>query len=344
MTMSDVNEYVQLEGNTVDKAFWHGRRIWAVCLGVLSGGLVVILCARMTPSKDQSELDNLANVMHGSMGAGTRLAAQKPIIPMAGQYLQPARAQQWKQHVYPGSQPAGVWQSLRPAMAGERDVHAQAKKNDVEYSVADALKMVKEGAKANFDETIEVAMNLGIDPRKSDQNVRGVTQLPAGTGKTVTVAVFTEAEKAKEAKEAGADIVGTDEIADKVSKGNIEFDKLIATPDMMPRLAKLARILGPKGLMPNPKLGTVTTDVAEAVKASKGGQVGYRNDKTANVHAGIGKASFSEKDLEENFRAFVEAVGKAKPASVKGAYVKKISLSSTMGKGVKLDLADVGVR
>lgn len=207
--------------------------------------------------------------------------------------------------------------------------------------IKEAVKIVKERATAKFDETIELAMNLNIDPRKSDQNIRGVTQLPAGTGKSLRVAVFAKGAKAEEAKKAGADLVGDDDLAEKVQAGEINFDRCIATPDMMAVLGKLARVLGPRGLMPNPKLGTVTMDVVEAVKAAKSGQVEFRAEKAGIIHAGIGKASFSEEDLEKNLRSFVDAIMKVKPAGVKGSYIKKITLSSTMGPSVKIDIADL---
>lgn len=208
-------------------------------------------------------------------------------------------------------------------------------------NVKEAIRIVKERATAKFDETIEISMNLNVDPRKSEQNIRGVTQLPAGTGKTLRVAVFAKGPKAEEAKKAGADIVGDEDLAEKVQAGELNFDRCIATPDMMVLLGKLARVLGPRGLMPNPKLGTVTMDVAEAVKAAKGGQVEFRAEKAGIVHAGIGKASFSAEDIEKNLRSFVDAIMKAKPTGIKGSYVKKISLSSTMGPSVKIDIADL---
>lgn len=208
-------------------------------------------------------------------------------------------------------------------------------------SVKEAVRIVKERATAKFDETIEIAMNLNVDPRKSEQNIRGVTQLPAGTGKTLRVAVFAKGPKAEEARKAGADIVGDDDLAEKVQAGEINFDRCIATPDMMGTLGKLARVLGPRGLMPNPKLGTVTMDVAEAVKAAKGGQVEYRAEKAGIVHAGIGKASFSVDDIEKNLRSFVDAIMKAKPTGIKGAYLKKVTLSSTMGPAVRIEIADL---
>lgn len=208
-------------------------------------------------------------------------------------------------------------------------------------NVKEAVRVVKERATAKFDETIEISINLSVDPRKAEQNIRGVTQLPAGTGKTLRVAVFAKGPKAEEAKKAGADIVGDEDLAEKVQAGEINFDRCIATPDMMALLGKLARVLGPRGLMPNPKLGTVTMDVAEAVKAAKGGQVEFRAEKAGIVHAGIGKASFSAEDLEKNLRSFVDAIMKAKPTGIKGSYVKKISLSSTMGPSVRIEIADV---
>jgi len=211
------------------------------------------------------------------------------------------------------------------------------------YTIEDAVKLVKERAKAKFDETIEIAFNLGIDPKQSDQNVRGVISLPHGTGKTVRVAVFAKGERAEAAKKAGADIVGADDLAEKVQAGQMDFDRVIASPDMMVTVGKLGKVLGPRGLMPNPKLGTVTNDIAEAVKAAKGGQVEYRAQKEGIIHAGVGKASFSEQALVENVKALFNAVSRAKPAGSKGTYIKKVSLSSTMGPGVKLDLAAMGV-
>jgi large subunit ribosomal protein L1 len=211
------------------------------------------------------------------------------------------------------------------------------------YSVEDAVKLVKERAKAKFDETIEMAFNLGIDPKHADQNVRGVISLPHGTGKTVRVAVFAKGEKAEAAKKAGADLVGADDLAEKVQAGQMDFDRVIASPDMMVTVGKLGKVLGPRGLMPNPKLGTVTNDIAEAVKAAKGGQVEYRAQKEGIVHAGVGKASFSEQALVENVKALINAVSRAKPAGAKGTYMKKVSISSTMGPGLKLDISAVAV-
>jgi large subunit ribosomal protein L1 len=209
------------------------------------------------------------------------------------------------------------------------------------YALADAVKMIKERAKAKFDETIEIAMNLGIDPRHADQNVRGVVQLPNGTGKSMRVAVFARGDKAKEAEKAGADIVGAEDLAEKVQAGTIDFDRCIATPDMMALVGRLGKVLGPRGLMPNPKLGTVTPDVTAAVKAAKGGQVEFRAEKAGLIHAGIGKASFSEEALIENVKAFVGAINRAKPSGAKGTYLKKVSLSSTMGPGVKIEVASL---
>jgi large subunit ribosomal protein L1 len=202
-----------------------------------------------------------------------------------------------------------------------------------------AVKMIKERAKAKFDETIEIAMNLNIDPRKSDQTLRGVVNLPHGTGKVMRVAVFAKGDKAAAAQAAGADLVGAEDLAEKVQAGNIDFDRVIATPDMMAVVGRLGKVLGPRGLMPNPKLGTVTADVTEAVKAAKGGQVQFRAEKAGLVHAGVGKASFGEEQLIDNVKAFIGAINRAKPTGVKGAFIKKVSLSSTMGPGIKLELA-----
>jgi large subunit ribosomal protein L1 len=209
------------------------------------------------------------------------------------------------------------------------------------YELNEALKMIKQRAVAKFDETIEVALNLGVDPRHADQMVRGVCNLPNGTGRKVRVAVFAKGGKAEEAKKAGADIVGAEDLVETVQKGTIEFDRAIATPDMMPLVGRLGKVLGPRGLMPNPKVGTVTPDVAGAVKAAKGGAVEFKVEKAGIVHAGVGKASFTEDALAGNIRAFVDAVVKAKPTGAKGTYLKRVSLSSTMGPGIKLDLATV---
>ncbi len=209
------------------------------------------------------------------------------------------------------------------------------------YPLDEAIKMVKQRATAKFDETIEIAIGLGIDPRHADQMVRGVVLLPHGTGKTMRVAVFAKGPKAAEAEEAGADLVGAEDLAEQVQKGEIEFERCIATPDMMPVVGRLGKILGPRGLMPNPKLGTVTQDVGEAVKSAKGGQIQFRAEKAGIVHAGVGKASFSEVQIAENLRAFVDAISKAKPSGAKGTFLRKLSISSTMGAGVKIDIASV---
>ena len=207
-------------------------------------------------------------------------------------------------------------------------------------SVEDAVALIKGSATAKFDETVEVAVNLGVDPRHADQMVRGVVGLPNGTGKTVRVAVFARGPKAEEAQAAGADIVGAEDLMEIVQGGKIEFDRCIATPDMMPVVGRLGKVLGPRNLMPNPKVGTVTMDVTAAVKAAKGGEVQFRAEKAGVVHAGVGKASFDEAQLAENIRAFIGAVAKAKPAGAKGTYMKKIALSSTMGPGVSVDVAN----
>ena len=206
-------------------------------------------------------------------------------------------------------------------------------------SVADAVALVKANATSKFDETIEIAMNLGVDPRHADQMVRGTVNLPNGTGKSVRVAVFARGDKADEAKKAGADIVGAEDLMEIVQSGKIDFDRCIATPDMMPIVGRLGKVLGPRNLMPNPKIGTVTVDVAEAVTAAKGGQVQFKAEKAGVIHAGIGKASFDAKKLEENLLAFVDAVQKAKPSGAKGTYLKKVALSSTMGPGVSVNVA-----
>jgi len=209
------------------------------------------------------------------------------------------------------------------------------------YPLNEAVKLVKERAKAKFDETVEIAMNLGVDPRHADQMVRGVCQLPNGSGRTVRVAVFARAAKADEAKAAGADIVGAEDLVEKINAGQIDFDRCIATPDLMPLVGRLGKVLGPRGLMPNPKVGTVTADVTTAVRGAKGGSVEFRVEKAGIVHAGVGKASFSEEKLVENVRAFADAVQKAKPAGAKGSFVNKISISSTMGPGVKIEPTSV---
>ena len=209
------------------------------------------------------------------------------------------------------------------------------------YELGEAIKMLKDRSSVKFDETIEVAMNLGVDPRHADQMVRGVVNLPNGTGRSVRVAVFAKGDKADEAKAAGADIVGAEDLVETVQKGEINFDRCIATPDMMPLVGRLGKVLGPRGLMPNPKVGTVTVDVAGAVKASKGGAVEFRVEKAGIVHAGVGKASFDAGALEENIRAFADAVIKAKPSGAKGNYLKRIAISSTMGPGLKIDLSSL---
>jgi large subunit ribosomal protein L1 len=211
---------------------------------------------------------------------------------------------------------------------------------ETSYTVVDAVKLVKANAKAKFDETVEVAMNLGVDPKHADQMVRGVVALPHGTGKTMRVAVFAKGDKAKEALDAGADLVGAEDLADKITAGEMNFDRVIATPDMMGVVGRLGKVLGPRGLMPNPKLGTVTADVKNAVKNAKAGEVQFRVEKAGIVHAGIGKASFSAEALQANVKAFVDAILKAKPAGSKGNYIRKISVSSTMGPGVKIILSD----
>lgn len=211
------------------------------------------------------------------------------------------------------------------------------------YSLGDAVALLKDRSSVKFDETFEVAMNLNVDPRHADQMVRGVVSLPHGTGKSVRVAVFAKGPKAEEAKKAGAELVGADDLAEKIQKGEIDFDRCIATPDMMAVVGKLGKVLGPKGLMPNPKLGTVTMDVAKAVADSKGGQVEFRVEKAGIIHAGVGKASFSAEALAENVEAFVGAILKAKPTGVKGKYVKGIAITSTMGPGLKIEMANAGV-
>jgi large subunit ribosomal protein L1 len=203
----------------------------------------------------------------------------------------------------------------------------------------EALKLIKERASAKFDETVEVAMNLNLDPRKQDQNLRGAVMLPHGTGKTVRVAVFARGDRAKEAEAAGSEVVGAEDLAEKVQAGQIDFDRAIATPDMMSLVGRLGKILGPRGLMPNPRLGTVTQNVAEAVRAAKGGQVEFRAEKAGIVHAGVGKASFTDEALADNVRAFVGAITRGKPSGVRGTYIKKVSVSSTMGPGVRVELS-----
>ena len=227
-------------------------------------------------------------------------------------------------------------------MAGKRIVNAYKTIDKTQaYALKEAVKIVKSNATAKFDETIDVAINLGVDPKHADQMIRGVCALPHGTGKTVRVAVLAQGEKADEAKAAGADIVGAENLVDSILSGKIDFDRCIATPDMMGLAGRVARVLGPKGLMPNPKLGTVTMDVAGAVKKAKAGEVQYRAEKTGIVHAGVGKVSFSEEAIYENAKALIDAVIKAKPSGAKGTYLKKISISSTMGAGVHVDHANL---
>ena len=201
--------------------------------------------------------------------------------------------------------------------------------------------MIKARGAAKFDETVEIAMNLGVDPRHADQNVRGVVNLPHGTGKSVRVAVFARGAKAEEAEKAGADVVGAEDLAERVQAGDMPFERVIAAPDMMPIVGKLGRVLGPRGLMPNPKLGTVTNDIAAAIEAAKGGQVEFRVEKAGIVHAGVGKMSFDQDKLEENVRAFVGAITRAKPSGAKGTYIKRVSLASTMGPGVKIEVGSL---
>jgi len=222
----------------------------------------------------------------------------------------------------------------RKAQAGSVD-------RDRLYPVDEAISLVKQNATSKFDETVEIALNLGVDPRHADQMVRGVVTLPAGTGKDVRVAVFARAGKAEEATAAGADTVGAEDLVGTNQSGQIDFDRVIATPDMMGLVGRLGKVLGPKGLMPNPKLGTVTPNVAEAVKAAKGGQVEFRVEKAGIIHSGIGKASFSEADLRRNFDAFLDAIVRARPTGAKGKFVKKVAISSTMGPGVKVDAGEV---
>jgi large subunit ribosomal protein L1 len=212
---------------------------------------------------------------------------------------------------------------------------------DKNHGIDEAIALAKANATSKFDETIEVALNLGVDPRHADQMVRGVVSLPKGTGKSVRVAVFAKDAKAEEAKAAGADVVGADDLIEAITNGKIDFDRCIATPDMMGTVGRVAKILGPKGMMPNPKLGTVTPNVAQAVKDAKGGQVEYRVEKAGIIHSGIGKASFSAADLRENFDALVSAVVKAKPSGAKGKYLQRVAISSTMGPGIKIDVAEI---
>jgi len=218
---------------------------------------------------------------------------------------------------------------------------AEAVDSNKLYELDEAAKLVKANAKAKFDETIEISVNLGVDPRHADQMVRGVVSLPHGTGKTTRVAVFAKDAKADEAKEAGADLVGAEDLMEAIQNGEMGFDRVIATPDMMGIVGRLGKVLGPRGLMPNPKLGTVTPNVGEAVKSAKAGQVQFRVEKAGIVHAGIGKASFSEQQLADNMKSFIDAINKAKPSGAKGSYLRRVSVSSTMGAGVKLNVASL---
>jgi large subunit ribosomal protein L1 len=225
---------------------------------------------------------------------------------------------------------------------GKRLREAEAKVDRTKtYALAEAIALVKQNASAKFDESVELSLNLGVDPRHADQMVRGTVDLPHGTGKALRVAVFARGDKADEAKAAGADVVGADDLAQAIQGGEINFDRCIATPDMMPVVGRLGRILGPRGLMPNPKLGTVTLNVAQAVKAAKAGQVQFRVEKAGIVHGGVGKASFDDARLIDNIKAFVDAVNRAKPAGAKGTYLKRVAVSSTMGPGVHLEVASV---
>lgn len=228
-----------------------------------------------------------------------------------------------------------------PRVAKKRKAQLAAAQLDKRYPLAEAIKIVKSNATSKFDETIDVVMNLGIDVKQSDQQVRGMVSMPNGTGKTIRVAVFARGEKAADALKAGADFAGAEDLYEKINGGFTDFDRLIATPDMMAVVGKLGKVLGPKGLMPNPKLGTVTPNVVDAVKAAKAGQVEFRVDKAGIIHAGIGKASFTEEAIIQNVKALVDAVNKAKPSGSKGNYIKKIGISSTMGLGVKLEISDV---
>ncbi len=228
------------------------------------------------------------------------------------------------------------------ARKGKRLTEARGRiDRNAAYDLADAVNLIKKNAAAKFDETVEIAVNLGVDPRHADQMVRGMVTLPHGTGKAIRVAVFAKGDKAKEAEAAGADLVGAEDLAETVQKGEIDFDRCIATPDMMAVVGRLGKILGPRGLMPNPKLGTVTADVKEAVAAAKGGQIEFRVEKAGIVHAGIGRASFSADALSENVKAFMDAINKAKPSGGKGTYLKRVSLSSAMGPGLRVNVASL---
>ncbi|MBL42163.1 MAG: 50S ribosomal protein L1 [Rhodospirillaceae bacterium] len=225
---------------------------------------------------------------------------------------------------------------------GKRYNNALAKiEVEKDYSVSEAVKLLKENATAKFDETIDIAMNLGVDPKHSDQMVRGMVSLPSGSGKTIKIGVFAKGEKADEAKAAGADFVGSDDLAEKVQNGDIPFDRCIATPDMMAVVGKLGKVLGPKGMMPNPKLGTVTVDITKAVNDAKGGQIEFRVEKAGIIHAGVGKSSFSEDQIIANLKAFTKAVNSSKPSGAKGTFIKKISISSSVGPGIRVDVASL---
>jgi len=227
-------------------------------------------------------------------------------------------------------------------MAGKRMKAANAAYDKkVDYSVSDAVKIVKDNAKAKFDETVEVAVNLGVDPRHADQMVRGVCNLPNGTGRSVRVAVFAKDAKADEARAAGADVVGAEDLMEQIQAGDMPFERVIATPDMMPLVGRLGKVLGPKGMMPNPKVGTVTMDVTKAIGDAKGGAVEFRVEKTGIVHVGVGKASFSQEKLEENINAFLSDIRKARPSGAKGVFMRRITVCSTMGPGVKIDASEV---
>jgi large subunit ribosomal protein L1 len=226
-------------------------------------------------------------------------------------------------------------------IAKRRQAALKAVDTNKVYTIAEAVALIKGNAKSKFDETIDIVMNMGVDPKQSDQQVRGMVAMPNGTGKSVRVAVFAKGDKAAEALKAGAELVGAEDLAEKIEKGESGFDRVIASPDMMGVVGKLGKVLGPKGLMPNPKLGTVTPNVAEAVRLAKAGQVEFRVEKAGIIHAGVAKASFSEEKIVQNIKAFVDAVSKAKPAASKGSYIKKIGISSTMGVGVKVDIASV---
>lgn len=228
-----------------------------------------------------------------------------------------------------------------PRVAKRRKAMLAAIDTSKRYPLAEAVKIVKNNAKSKFDETIDIVINTGIDAAQTDQAIRGMVSMPHGTGKSIRVAVFARGDKAADAQKAGADLVGAEDLADKINGGFTDFDRVIASPDMMGVVGKLGKVLGPKGLMPNPKLGTVTPNVADAVKAAKSGQVEFRLDKAAIIHAGVGKTSFTEEQIAQNVKAFLDAVIKAKPQGVKGNYIKKIGLSSTMGLGIKVDLSDV---